>query len=247
LNRAYHEKSNASISSFCFNGLHTPPRRGPTLGYHPPLTGCGNCLQTQSVWRAARRAHRPHPEDRLSPAQADLVDSLGRVARGDRAAFRLLYGRTAGKLLGVIRRILRSEGAAEDALQEAYVRIWQNAARFDPAIASPIAWMTTIARHAAIDALRRGGERLSAASVTIDGAMGESLAAPDSRADPLAAGRLQECLEGLDGERKSMLVLAYCEGWSREELARRFERPVATVKTLLRRGLAQLKECLGGN
>ena len=131
-------------------------------------------------------------------------------------------------------------------MQEAFVRIWRSAGDFDPALASPIAWMTTIARHSAIDILRRAPERVSAASASIDDDLAEQLAAPASGGDPLASGRLAGCLGQLDDERRKMVVLAYCYGLSREELAGRFGRPVATVKTVLRRSLIALKECLGG-
>jgi RNA polymerase sigma-70 factor (ECF subfamily) len=106
--------------------------------------------------------------------------------------------------------------------------------------------MTTIARHAAIDLVRAGPEKVSAASAAIDVEMAEQLAAPEGKSDPLASDRLAGCLGRLEGERKQMVVLAYCYGLSREELAGRFTRPVATVKTILRRSLAELKECLGG-
>jgi len=181
-----------------------------------------------------------------SASQDDLVEALVRVAAGDRAAFRLLYERTAPKLLANIHRILRSESAAEDTVQEAYVRIWRHAADFDASIASPIAWMTTIARHAAIDIARRGAERISAASATIGAEMEERMAAPLAGSDPMAAGKLKGCLDKLEADRRGMVVLAYCCGWSREELAARFSRPVATIKTVLRRSLIVLKECLGG-
>lgn len=132
-------------------------------------------------------------------------------------------------------------------MQEAYVRIWRHAGEFDPAIASPIAWMTTIARHAAIDMRRSTPERLSAASAAIDADLAERLPAPEASGDPMASGRLAACLEKLESDRRGMVVLAYCHGLSREELASRYGRPVATVKTILRRGLASLKECLGGS
>lgn len=182
----------------------------------------------------------------MADDREELAAGLARVAAGDRQAFRLVYERTAPKLLASVRRILGSTPAAEDAVQEAYVRIWRNAATFDAAIASPIAWMTTIARHAAIDIVRKGPERISAASDALDADLSERLAAPGSIGDPLASDRLSACLGKLDEDRRRMVVQAYCYGLSREELAHRFERPVATVKTLLRRGLIALKECLGG-
>ncbi len=176
----------------------------------------------------------------------DLAELMQRTAGGDRRAFRVLYERTAAKLLATARRILSDEKAAEDAVQEAYVRIWSRAGDFDAGIASPIAWMATIARHAAIDAARRGAERISAASTAIDTEMSERLADPATGGERLFAGtRLAACLQGLDEERRGMVLLAYCHGWSREELAGRFGRPVATVKTILRRSLIALKECLG--
>ena len=91
--------------------------------------------------------------------QQELVALMARVAAGDRLAFRTLYERTGAKLYSSTRRILRSEAAAEDAVQEAFVRIWRRAEDFDASVASPIAWMTTIARHAAIDMARRSSEQ----------------------------------------------------------------------------------------
>lgn len=178
--------------------------------------------------------------------QSDLTAALVRAAGGDRDAFRFVYDNTAPKLLGVIRRILKANAAAEDALQEAYVRVWSRAKDFDASIASPIAWMTTIARHVAIDAVRRGAERVSAASEAFDADMAERMPATSAETDPMAAARLARCLEALEADRRGMVVLAYCHGWSREELAERFARPVATIKTVLRRSLMHLKDCLGG-
>lgn len=178
--------------------------------------------------------------------QRELAALLARVSGGDKAAFAALYRLTSAKLFASIRRILRSQAAAEDAVQEAYVRIWRRAGDFDPAIASPVAWMTTIARHAAIDMLRRGSERVSAGSAGVDPEVLERLADPAQDGARLSAGsRLAGCLGGIEEDRRSMVLLAYCHGWSREELAERFDRPVATVKTILRRALIALKECLG--
>lgn len=132
-------------------------------------------------------------------------------------------------------------------MQEAYVRIWRNAGTFDASIASPVAWMTTIARHAAIDLVRTTPERVAALSGTIDDVLADRLAAPAAGGDPLASTRLASCLDKLEADRRGMVVLAYCYGLSREELAERFTKPVATVKTILRRSLAVLKDCLGGD
>jgi RNA polymerase sigma-70 factor (ECF subfamily) len=82
-----------------------------------------------------------------------LATLLAEVASGDKSAFAKLYGLTSRKLFGVALRILRDRAAAEDIVQEVYVRIWRNAASFDLKLASPIAWMASCAplrdRHAA--------------------------------------------------------------------------------------------------
>jgi RNA polymerase sigma-70 factor (ECF subfamily) len=180
------------------------------------------------------------------PEQDDLPVLLRRVAYRDRAAFLQLYRRVAAKLYGVALRILGRRELADEAVQEAFLRIWQNAASFDPQQASPIAWMAAIARHQAIDLKRRRAERISAASVDLDD-VGVELKAGGYRSDlPDVRGRLRECLERLPAERRSMVVEAYCAGLTREELSQRFARPVNTIKTQLRRSLADLKRCLDG-
>jgi len=180
--------------------------------------------------------------------QKELVTLLTRVATGDRGAFQVLYERTSAKLFASVCRILGDRAAAEDAVQEAYMKIWSRAGDFDSALGSPIAWMTTIARYTAIDTARRGAERVSSASSEFDPDLIEQLADPATAGEgPAATLRLAACLEALEADRRTMVLLAYCAGWSREELAQRFDRPVATVKTIIRRSLIALKECLGGS
>lgn len=182
------------------------------------------------------------------PANVDLSFLVLRVGKGDKSAFSNLYERTSAKLFGVICRILKKRELAEEALQDTYVKIWEQAGKYDPAVASPITWMCTIARNRAIDIGRQKQERVSANSEELDETM------PGQTADPLMNAlqndelrRLTGCLEGLEEDRRRMIMLAYYEGWSREELGNTFEKPVNTIKTILRRSLALLKECLNGS
>lgn len=180
-------------------------------------------------------------------ARQHLADLLQQSAAGDRDAFARLYDMTSPKLFGVIIRILKRSDLAEEALQETLVLIWQRAGSFDPQIASPIAWMATIARNKAIDKKRLAAERLGANSVELDDAL------PALQNDPLDdtlrfenLRGLKACLDELPEERQQMVLLAYLEGWTREEIGQKFERPVATVKTILRRALDVLRGCLDG-
>lgn len=178
---------------------------------------------------------------------SELRQLLAQVAQGDRTAFARVYDLVSGRLFGVIGRVLPRAELAEDALQETFVRIWQRAKSYDPAIASPMAWMATIARNQAIDLRRRSAERLSASSSELDETLADESPDPESQAEQAGElRRLSDCMEGLPSERQQMVLLAYRQGFTREELAERFKRPVTTVKTLLRRSLIALKECLDG-
>lgn len=175
----------------------------------------------------------------------DLADLLARVARQDKAAFGDLYKATSAKLYGVILRISRRPAVAQELLQEVYIRIWQRAGDFDRTRASPITWLATIARNRALDEVRLK------AAVSVEDAP-EALEVADPGRSPAEwaeladeTRRLEDCLAGLETDKRDIIRLAYAAGLSREELAERYGRPVATIKTWLHRGLKQLKDCLG--
>src|ERR1700751_2693837 len=157
----------------------------------------------------------------LTPAE--LVWLIAAVAKGDEAAFERLYIATRAKLYGVVLRILRRQDLAEEVVQETYVKIWNSAGQFNPALASPITWMASIARNRAIDLVRKKGE------VSIEDEPQALEVAADS-ADPLARRemseelkRLLECIGRLEPDRQRLVLLAYYNGWSREQLAEKVE------------------------
>jgi len=175
----------------------------------------------------------------------DLAGLLRRVADGDAKAFQVLFRATSAKLYGVVFRILRRKDLADEVVQEAYLRIWRRASSFNPQAGSPITWMAVIARNLALDEVRR------VQPVSIEDRP-DVLDMPDAFIDPLQArdkaetwARLTACLDGIEKDRREMVLLAYHHGLSREELAAKFGAPIATVKTWLRRSLLQLRACLG--
>lgn len=170
-----------------------------------------------------------------------LAGLLQAIARGDRPAFRALYEATAPKLFGVVLRIVGNRQVAEEVLQETFVRVWQKAERFEPNTAPPISWLATIARNRAIDRIR--ADRNERNRTGDDEAVLERLAAP-GEADPVLRDSLRRCLGALDEDARACVVLAYCSGYSREELGQKFKRPEGTIKTLLHRSLKVLKACL---
>lgn len=180
----------------------------------------------------------------MQRTRQQLDQLLASVSRGDEAAFAELYQATSAKLYAVALRILRSKEAAEEVLQESYFRVWERAGDFNPEIASPVTWMATIVRNRALDEVRRRTARPFADAAEIDDIESEDehpIHALERQED---VARLMGCLEGLEPERRQMVRLAYLHGLSREALAKRFDRPEGTIKTWLRRSLAQLKGCL---
>jgi RNA polymerase sigma-70 factor (ECF subfamily) len=180
-------------------------------------------------------------EQRLSNDGGSLAALLKATSEGRREAFRALYEATAPKLFGIVLRITRNRPMAEEVLQETFIKIWQNAERFTPDAGQPMAWLSSIARNRAIDRIR--AEKIERSRADDDGAILERLAAP-ADGDPALRQALSVCLGRLDEESRNCVVLAYCSGFSREELAERFGRPVGTIKTLLHRCLKQLRACL---
>jgi RNA polymerase sigma-70 factor, ECF subfamily len=168
---------------------------------------------------------------------------LARVAVGDETAFARLCDVFAGPVLGEALRHLADRAAAEDVTQEVFLRIWRNARTFDPVRGSAEAWIATIARNAARDALRRR-------RTTVDEAVEErSDPAADPPADVANAAEslvLQAAVAELPPPQREVIELAYWRGLSQAEIAERLALPLGTVKTRTRRGLALLAEALEG-
>jgi len=177
----------------------------------------------------------------LTTAHVSNETLLLRVAAGDRTAFRDLYVATSSQLFGVCVSLLRDRARAEEALQEAFVRVWERAKRYDATKGAALAWMTVVTRRVALNELRR---RDNVHSSLNDDERAPHIAADMAESDPIGKGRLLHCLEKLEADRRQWVLLAYVHGYSHEELARRFERPLGTMKSALFRGLADLRKCI---
>ena len=173
-----------------------------------------------------------------------ISDLIGGVARADRTSFRMLYSQTSAKLFGVCLRILRDRSEAEDAVQEVFTRVWLNARRYEAAKGRGMTWLIAIARNHAIDRLRA---RPAPAENADDAAVAISDPAPGPEARAVAMGeasRIADCFDTLDPARADAVRGAYLNGLSYEDLSRRHDVPLNTMRSWLRRGLQKLKECL---
>lgn len=176
--------------------------------------------------------------------RTEIENLIARVALKDRAAFEKLYDRVSAKLFGVCLRILTKRAAAEDAMQDTFVKIWNNADRYQANGLSPMTWLITIARNTSIDRLR--ARRKGHMDVETPGL---ELAAPGPSPEQSAiaageAAKLSACLDSLEDSRGAAVRGAYLDGQSYADLAKRFDVPLNTMRTWLRRGLIALRECM---
>jgi RNA polymerase sigma-70 factor (ECF subfamily) len=184
--------------------------------------------------------------DAASAGRAQLSEALSEVGRGSRAAMEQVYQKTSAKLFGICLRILGSRSEAEDALQDIYISVWRKAGSFDPARASPITWLATLARNRAIDRLRASGSRptsgIEEASDVADPGE-DALTRLEARQE---SGRLHGCMDELEERQSTAIRAAFFNGLTYSELAERTKVPLGTMKSWVRRGLIRLKECLEG-
>jgi RNA polymerase sigma-70 factor (ECF subfamily) len=179
------------------------------------------------------------------PDSAELEALLARCAIGDRAALEALYSRVAPMLLAVLMRILKRRDAAEDALQDVFVSVWQRARQFDPIRGRPLAWLVSMARYRAIDLQRAARPAVALSEVSTSAAAELPWEAANEANDVLGTGALLlRCLEQIAAPQRHCLLLAYQEGLSHTEIARAVNEPLGTVKSWMRRSLLALRRCL---
>jgi len=181
----------------------------------------------------------------MQPDQRVISDSdlLHAAARGDEDALAAIYDRYNLILFSLILRILGSREEAEDVLQEAFLQIWQRASDYDEGRGRVFTWLVTIARSRALDrarsrVFRERAETSEAATLKEH---------DDTAAVIFATGQgemLRAALTELPDEQRLALYLAYFEGLTQTEIAKRLSQPLGTVKTRMRSGIIKLRQIL---
>ena len=185
------------------------------------------------------------PSDTQTADAERLASLLARVATGDRDAFEALYRACSGKLFAICLRVLGDRAEAEDVVQEVFASVWKKAGQFDAARASAPTWLGMIARSRAIDRLRASPHAGQHAPLEFADDIADVGPSPARAAEDSAEhARLGECLDKLDGRRRTLIRVAFFDGATYEELAARGGSPLGSVKSWIRRGLLQLRACL---
>ena len=184
----------------------------------------------------------------LSPDE-HLIALLDRIADRDEAALRELYDITSRKLYGLALKMVGRVDLAEDVLQECYLNVWRIASDYRASLSPPLGWMSVIVRSRALDMLRRLSSQMDGRMQSIDDEESQQIASSevgllDAAMAGEQAGALNNCLSKIEAKQRDVIVWAYFRDMSHSELASQFDLPIGTIKTWIRRGLAQLKSCM---
>jgi RNA polymerase sigma-70 factor (ECF subfamily) len=166
---------------------------------------------------------------------------LSRVARDrDRSAFAAVYDRVSPRVYGFLLKLLGNRPDADDVLQETFLQVWNQAERFDPSRGNPDGWVLMIARSRAGDRLRKRAQARTVSEPVNEPATtahpGERLEATDD------AGRVSAALTRIPPEQGELIRLAFYDGLTHEQIARRLGLPLGTVKTRIRLGMMRLRD-----
>jgi RNA polymerase sigma-70 factor (ECF subfamily) len=185
----------------------------------------------------------PEPQNEAILEEAGL---LARTAAGDRDAFRALYARYSAPLYSLAIRIVGNAGEAEELLQDAFVKIWKNAATHDSRKSRPFTWAVTILRRTCIDHLRKRRSRPVTSPLLGDTIPDLSLngSGPHAAEAHEDSERLRGALAAIAPSQRRALELALFSEMTQSEIAQRLEQPVGTVKSWIRRGMIGLRTTL---
>ena len=169
------------------------------------------------------------------------------TASGCMTSFTQLYTQTHRRVFGIVLRIVKHRAEAEDILQEVYVKVWSRSAQFDPRRGQVAHWLAGIAHCAALDAMRRRESRPREVNMELDddGAYWRFVSPEPSPFEQFEEAEtrlaIQHQLSTLPDEQRESLALAFFDGLTHAEIAKRLECPLGTIKSRVRRALMSLR------
>ena len=164
------------------------------------------------------------------------------IRGGREAAMAQLYDRYSAIVYSVALRVLGDTGAAEDVVQEIFMQLWRKPESFDANRGSLAAWLAVIARHRAIDALRKRKPENDIAEVVI----ALDLDLEEEAGRKIAIEKVRGALAGMPPEQRKAVELAFFEGLTHSEVAAKTGEPLGTVKTRIRSALMTLRKTMVG-
>jgi RNA polymerase sigma-70 factor (ECF subfamily) len=185
----------------------------------------------------------PRDADAAADPQGD-AGLLAALARGDKQALGQLYDRQGPLLLALGLRILGDRAVAEDVLHDVFLEAWHHAREFDPARGTVRAWLVTRMRSRCLD--RRTTATRQQRLAEDAARQQDTTASPEQAAAPVDGVRVRTQLGALSPDLAAVVELAYFDGLSSSEIARRLQIPIGTVKSRMARALESLRQALLG-
>ena len=179
------------------------------------------------------------PSTDTNAAISDLA-LVTAIRSGDQGAMAALYDRYSPIVYSVALRVLKETAAAEDVLQDIFMQLWRNPGAFDASRGNMAAWLAVIARHRAIDALRRRKPEDDFENVVVS--VEPDLVSDADRSRAMA--KVREAFGAMAAPQRSALEMAYFEGLTHAEIAEKTGEPLGTIKTRIRTGLLSLRKVL---
>lgn len=171
--------------------------------------------------------------------EQEIVHLLGR--RDDRAVS-MLYQHYSGALFGIISRMIPSKEVAEEVLQDTFVKIWNNADRYDSTKGRLFTWLAQITRNAALDKVRSAGYRRVQKTDVLEPAVSNSEKMAENM--DIQDEGLRKVITKMDEKYRTLIDYAYFQGYTQSEIADELDLPLGTVKTRLRSAISSLREIL---
>ncbi len=222
--------------------------RGALLDWYTPGERARTAAQRVDPGSAARTTEgRLSDEHLLTEDERRARESalLARIVLRDERAIEELYARYSGPLYSLAYQVTRAERFAQDVVQEVFLAVWKDAGRFDPSKGAVGPWLFSLARHKAIDLVRREANvRKRTADVDL-----ERETAPDDVAQEawlrLRRETVRRAIEQLPEAQRTALELAFFGGLTHVEVAEKLDIPLGTAKTRIRTALLKLRDLLG--
>lgn len=195
-----------------------------------------------------RAAERPGGGDRSTD-----VDLMALVRAGEASGLEQLYDRYSRPAYSLARRILGDAGLAEDVLQEVFMALWRQPAKYDPSRGGFSSWLLAMTHHKAVDAVRREEtlrRRRAKAAEDDETLIGEAGSGPDIDDQVLTSLQrdgVRRALRELPQVQREALTLAYFGGYTQREVAALTGAPLGTVKTRMLAGMRRLRDILSGS
>jgi RNA polymerase sigma-70 factor (ECF subfamily) len=175
------------------------------------------------------------------PAKISDEEIVALLMGRDKRGVSSLYQAHSRLIFGVIYRIVKMEDVAENVMQDVFLRVWQNIESYNPSKGRFLTWVVNIARNASIDVIRSKDYRKNQQTEEIEPN------AAHHRSDEIDVDNIgvKEIIEKLPPKYSTLINLIYFEGYTQQEVAEKFDMPLGTVKSRIRKAFSELRSVLG--